>query len=206
MSTFSQLGWVDFSSDDRERVKQVLSQLQEKGTLKVSGSGTRNRRHWYLLAPILLDQQNHAGWVEQWVDGQLKAQHASGFNARLKEIKNKLNAEDNALGEMPEDLASYLAWLSIGSPAVCAYRALNSVKTDQAYQHLQDASTIAFSFVALFNSVSGTGVIQRFSKQNKIPSDWKSIVRYCAQGGLQAVLDEYVYSYRREAVLIKQYR
>jgi len=56
------------------------------------------------------------------VDGQLKAQHASGFNARLKEIKNKLNAEDNALGEMPADLASYLAWLSIGSPAVCAYR------------------------------------------------------------------------------------
>jgi len=173
-----------------ERKKYFEEALKQ---LKVAGSGTRNRRHWYLLAPILLDQQNHAGWVEQWVDGQLKVQHASGFNVRLKEIKNKLNAEDNALGEMPEDLASYLAWLSIGSPAVCAYRALTSVKADQAYQHLQDASTIAFSFVALFNSVSGTGVIQRFSKQNKIPSDWKSIVRYCAQGGLQAVLDEYVY-------------
>jgi len=161
--------------------------------LKVSGSGTRNRRHWYLLAPMLLDQQNHAGWVEQWLDGQLKAQHASGFNARVKEIKNKLNAEDNLLGEMPDDLASYLAWLSIGSPAVCAYRALNSAKADQANQHLQDASTIAFSFVSLFNSVSGTGVIKRFSKQNKISSGWKSIVHYCAQGGLQAVLDEYVY-------------
>ena len=161
--------------------------------LKVAGAGTRNRRHWYLLAPILLDQQNHSGWVEQWVDGLLKVQHASGFNVRLKEIKDKLNAEDNTLGEMPEDLASYLAWLSIGSPAVCAYRALNSVKADQAHQHLQDASAIAFSFIALFNSVSGAGVIRRFSKQNKIPSDWKSIVIYCAHGGLQAVLDEYVY-------------
>ena len=51
MSTYSQLGWVDFSSDDRERVKQVLSQLQEKGTLDELGIGRLRDAFADLLFP-----------------------------------------------------------------------------------------------------------------------------------------------------------
>lgn len=51
MSNFSQLGWVDFSSDDRERVKQVLSQLQEKGTLDELGIGRLRDAFADLLFP-----------------------------------------------------------------------------------------------------------------------------------------------------------
>jgi sulfur relay (sulfurtransferase) DsrC/TusE family protein len=51
VSTFSQLGWVDFSSDDRERVKQVLSQLQEKGTLDELGIGRLRDAFADLLFP-----------------------------------------------------------------------------------------------------------------------------------------------------------
>ena len=35
----SQIGWIDFSSFDRDRVKQVLSQLQIPGTLDELGIG-----------------------------------------------------------------------------------------------------------------------------------------------------------------------
>ncbi len=35
----SKLGWVDFSSLERDRVSQVLSILQEKGTLDELGIG-----------------------------------------------------------------------------------------------------------------------------------------------------------------------
>lgn len=35
----SLIGWIDFSSTERERVSQVLSMLQEKGTLDELGIG-----------------------------------------------------------------------------------------------------------------------------------------------------------------------
>lgn len=37
--TKSLIGWIDFSSTERERVSQVLSMLQEKGTLDELGIG-----------------------------------------------------------------------------------------------------------------------------------------------------------------------
>ena len=39
MSSRSQLGWVDFSNEDRERVKHALSQLAQPGTLDELGIG-----------------------------------------------------------------------------------------------------------------------------------------------------------------------
>ncbi|MBP9735501.1 MAG: hypothetical protein KBD82_07700 [Rhodoferax sp.] len=39
MGLISQVGWVDFSSTDRDRVKQVLGQLNEPGTLDELGIG-----------------------------------------------------------------------------------------------------------------------------------------------------------------------
>ena len=39
MALTSQIGWVDFSSTDRDRVRQVLSQLNEPGTLDELGIG-----------------------------------------------------------------------------------------------------------------------------------------------------------------------
>jgi len=39
MSLISQIGWVDFSSTDRDRVRQVLSQIYEPGTLDELGIG-----------------------------------------------------------------------------------------------------------------------------------------------------------------------
>ncbi|WP_269802668.1 hypothetical protein [Marinobacter sp. G11] len=35
----SSIGWVDFSSSDREKVSQVLAMLQEPGTLDELGIG-----------------------------------------------------------------------------------------------------------------------------------------------------------------------
>ena len=35
----SAIGWVDFSSDDRQRVQQVLALLKETGTLDELGVG-----------------------------------------------------------------------------------------------------------------------------------------------------------------------
>lgn len=37
VSSLSQLGWVDFSNEDRERVKHALSQLAQPGTLDELG-------------------------------------------------------------------------------------------------------------------------------------------------------------------------
>jgi hypothetical protein len=72
--------------------------------------------------------------------------------------------------------------LSVGSPAVCAYQALlESGKESDGHQ--QQATQVAHSFMTLFNTVNGSAAIRRMPDRQH----WWSMVRYCAEGGLQAV-------------------
>ncbi|KAB0481177.1 Helicase conserved C-terminal domain-containing protein [Pseudomonas reinekei] len=144
-------------------------------------AGTRNQNHWYLLAPMLLDQCHFSGWCEAWLASEEIAPE------RAEEIQKRLN-NTNLLGVMPDDLPEYLAWLSVGSPAVCAYRAL-LVSGRESDGHQQQATQVAHSFMTLFNTLNGSAAIRRMPDRQH----WWSMVRYCAEGGLQAVLEEYFY-------------
>lgn len=170
-----------------ERVEHFSALLKP---LAAGHSGSRNQNHWYLLAPMLLDRLHHDQWCEDWI---AKVGELPDFQGKIQErvgdICQRLNSVDD-LGEMPADLPEYLAWLSIGSPAVCAYRALSlTYGKDESELPSAHASSIALAFVSLFNGVSGSAIIKRISKRQH----WRGIVKYCAEGGLQAMLEEYFY-------------
>lgn len=158
--------------------------------LAAGRSGSRNQNHWYVLGPMLLDRKHNGDWYKEWTD---KLSDGTDFRGnileRVNDISQRLDSIDQ-LGEMPGDLPEYLAWLSLGSPAVCAYRALSATYgEDDPSEYCRYASSIALAFVSLFNGVGGSAVIKRISKSQH----WRGIVKYCAEGGLQAMLEEYCY-------------
>jgi hypothetical protein len=179
---YSGLPLVELIKQRTAHFKQLLSELTPNLI------GTRNSKHWYLFAPMLLDQKVDPPWSDKWLDEMKELKLAASVKNRLQEISEYLNQAAKTLGAMPPDLAEYLALLSIGSPAVCAYRALQHEYSEET-RLLSYASRVALSFVSLFNNVSGSAVIRRVAKRK----NWWGIAEYCAHGGLQAMLDEYLY-------------
>lgn len=165
------------------RIKVLLLPLRAQ----YKGSGVRNQNYWYLFAPILLDQAVDKQCGARWLAGLRALEGLSpGIRQRIDEIARRLARLDD-LGAMPADLEHYLAWLAVGSPAICGHRVLQQrFPKERLDIH---ASRVALGFVSLFNGVAGSAVIKRIDG----PQHWRSIVEYCARGGVQAMLEEYCY-------------
>jgi len=104
------------------------------------------------------------------------------------------------LGAIPDDFVNVLAELAIGSPAVCASRALRRIAPGlkaNSPEILQAASHIAEGFRSLFNSPDVRSMLEK----DGVPY-WRQVLRYCAEGDLQAVLDEYVHSLKESLGLV----
>lgn len=162
--------------------------------------------HW--AAPILLDARFHgvAGWVQKAFaaiydrdeddedDGD--GENASGFEAHVNELSAVLRG-DIELGTFPEDLSEVLADVALGSPAVCAARALRRLSPNLGPDEpaiLTGAAHVARGFRSLFNVPETMSLLRA---QSADPTAyWRETLRYCAEGDLQAVLDEYAHYLR----------
>jgi len=153
-------------------------------------TGTRTGDRWFALAPMLLDKLNgHDDFVKAWLDQELKNTDQTGREKHLKSLKAYLDDDNLQLGPMPEDLAQYLAQLSIAGPAACIARTWHSLWPDETEINIARAATqSAFAAVAMFNKPEAESIL---SKRYKSPKVFQSIVRYCADGGFQSVIDEY---------------
>ncbi len=103
-------------------------------------------------------------------------------------------AADSAieLGAVPADLRDVFIELSLGSPAICASRALRRVASDlkpESPAIMEAAAQIAEGFRSLFNSPD----VRSMLESDELPY-WRQVLRYCAEEDLQAVLDEYVHT------------
>ena len=94
------------------------------------------------------------------------------------------------LGQPPEDIATQLAYLTIASPAICAYRTLSSYSQNSVfhYQSFYGAFRIAEGFRKFFNVPENTAIVDKYADLNTY---WKNVLRYCAAGNIQSMLDEF---------------
>ena len=129
------------------------------------------------------------GWRSvQQVDADGGAETA--FAAHVDRFSDSFDLTGNR-GAVPEDLVQVLAEVAVGSPAVCAARALRRVAPDLDPDDpalLTAAAKIASGFRSLFNSPD----IRSFLEAEEVPY-WRQVLRYCIDGNLQAVLDEYLH-------------
>jgi len=101
-------------------------------------------------------------------------------------------------GQPPDILARHLAELAVHSPANCAWRALGTViapgSAVTSFGRWQGAATLASGIRTLFSRAESTMLLDGLYGTDE--PYWQRILRYCAAGNLQSVLDEYLYHLR----------
>jgi len=159
---------------------------------------------WYWAAPLLLDHLDSRDENKQWWDQEELATEwsaeeseergdATRFDDHLEEARKLLRGE-LFLGRPPDDLSLVLAQLAIAGPGVCALRGLSRVcggkelLTDVRLRNA--AAWITWHVRGLFNLPEAMSIIRG---RNSAEPYWRRVLEYCADGCLQAVLDEYVH-------------
>ncbi|WP_417517899.1 DEAD/DEAH box helicase [Marinobacter sp.] len=161
--------------------------------------------NWYAFAGMLLDHATgYSDELEDWLDWlrtELASSKDVGRRKHLDEIADSLEQlldGQKTLGKMPNDLADYLALLSVSGPGVCALRMISGLYDVGSSAELKAAVGVAFGVLTLFNKPESISVIEkqsgtRLKNASQLSSVWKSrkILNYCAHGGFQAMIDEY---------------
>lgn len=187
------------------RAAGKIRELLDPVVAKHTRSGTANDERWYWAAPLLLDASEHPGDVRRWLDqeglssiwlGQVPHQdedHASGFSEHIRLAQAVVEGRIE-LGHPPEDLSEVLAYLAVAGPGVASLRALRRIcaglprKGEQGGRTL--AAPLAHAFLHLFNLPE---VMYLLRDRNAEEAYWRTVLRYCVGGNLQAVLDEYAH-------------
>jgi hypothetical protein len=156
---------------------------------------------WYWAALGLLDAHHAPGvapWSRnRWVGVGLghDAGGSSHFGPHVEHF-NRVVSKPLSLGRPPEDLLNVLADIALGSPAVCALRALARHAPEAPLDLpplLDEAARVAGGFRSLF-SLPESAALLRGEGGDK--TYWRLVLRYSVQGNLQAVLDEYAHILR----------
>jgi hypothetical protein len=199
-----------FEASARELLAPLIAGFPETGAEDES---------WYWAAPLLLDQRHDPSVTESWFADERLGEHWSGadesdsededervgdgdrddagWQAHIRAARALLGQAGKSLGRPPRDIAKMVAQLALAGPAVTALRALARVSgkaevlRDPERRHL--AGTIAWGFRSLFNSPDTIALIRG---RNREEPYWRRVIEYCADGGLQAVLDEYAHVLR----------
>jgi hypothetical protein len=91
--------------------------------------------------------------------------------------------DDELPGVIPNDAERVLTYVAIASPAVCAYRLFSNDS--------EKAKKLGKNFVTLFNKPESVNILDAI--YGKSDEYYKVVLKYCVEGNLQAVIDEWAY-------------
>ena len=133
---------------------------------------------WYYLVPMLFDGRDR---VMKWLDNTTSDE--KGFNAHKEQLRILLDSFVT-LGKEPDDLEETIVDMVLGSPAVCCLRAYEG--------NVKRATDLAKVFRRRFNTPDATAIIElAYSRRKSEDAHWQDVLRYCKDGNLQSMLDEY---------------
>ncbi len=181
----------EIGQEIREQIKEIRLSAQERDQSQAD--------RWYYMVPLLMDRKHSemAVWFQnpvfrnlmKNVDGVDKDDDDKGIlTIHLQELKRLYDAPDlPSLGRMPDDLEEVLVNMAIASPAVCALRMLGPDTPGAVDLSLHLAKAI----VDRFNNPEAIAVVDLSYGKPGEGVHWKNVLKYCLDGNLQAVLDEY---------------
>jgi len=201
--------------DIRKEVAAEITRLVKEAGLHRYGSATGEPDRWYWAAPLLLDRRTPSikKRVAEWLDWINESDESSFFRTKgdegsergevsskakhFEEFVGCFNEPEAAgLGPLPGDLADVLADIAIASPAIAALRCVS----EQFRPDFDDATLFAFDlaseFFSLFNKPESIAAVrlstESGSNTEKAPY-WRRVLKYCVDGCLQSVLDEFAH-------------
>ncbi|WP_354699055.1 DNA helicase [Paraconexibacter sp. AEG42_29] len=174
----------------RRAVKDALAQLEVPTT-----DAGRGDPRWYIMAPLLLDDQGSPGSAAALLDAaEVLEVDAAAWRSHLRELR-RLLADPSDLGKHPSDLIEVLAKNAIAGPGTAALRSLSRSAGQDMVSNLGNALTLGLAFRALFNLPESYAIVRALTETASGDDVfWKAAIDYCLAGNLQAVLDEYVHA------------
>lgn len=168
----------------RKKVRELLAPYRKMPRTKTRLPDNT----WYYLVPMLFDGKDR---IRQWLEKTTSDE--KGFNAHKETILNLLD-EPIRLGKEPDDLEETIVNMAIGSPAVCCLRAYNG--------NIAWATELAKVFRRRFNTPDATAIIElAYNRRKGDDAHWQDVLRYCKDGNLQSMLDEYFHLIKEGEVL-----
>jgi hypothetical protein len=183
--------------------RTISAELQDE-LAKFSSLPGDEDHAWYWAALLLLDKRQHPEALDAWLGAtsiqELRSQTTeSGVHSepdgwqRHLQLARDYVAGKVQLGRPPVDLCKVLAVLAAAGPGTVAYRGL--MQTALTRQSERDALATAAmhignSFLHLFNLTEVIAMVR--DRSGNLPY-WQSVLAYCVDGNLQAVVDEYLH-------------
>jgi hypothetical protein len=199
-----------------QSLEGLLSELPPSST----GSDRVDER-WYWAAPILLDLVHHEAstrawfknpalayeWSKDWDEHKDSGAPDTGWREHVREARKLLG--DIQLGKQPRDLAAVLGQLALAAPGTAALRAFGRIAGGRDIYtngHARTAAArVAWASRRLFNLPEVTWLLRGLGAagRQREPAYWRTVLRYCVDGGLQAVLDEYAHMLRESLGILQ---
>jgi hypothetical protein len=158
------------------------------GSLPADKEGTFS--DWTLPAALDALAGNKAlSWIAAW-DGMVALANEDAFKDHVTALRDA--AKGLAVGQLAEEALDLLVDIALGSPAICALRALRRVAPDLAWDDprlLGGAAQVAWGFRTLFNQHDAVALLRRGDEDRY----WHRVLTFSAEQNLQAVLDEYAH-------------
>ncbi|MEQ1711637.1 MAG: helicase-related protein, partial [Hyphomicrobium sp.] len=148
-------------------------------------------RDWEWAAPAVIDSMAGAKSVS-WLNspfGLATLGHEEGFKEHVAELHSA--TVDRNFGPVGETILDLLVDVALGSPAVCALRALHRIAPDLDWDDLRllkAANQVAWGFRTLFNQHDAVALLRKDDDRY-----WHRVLTYGVEHNLQAVLDEYAH-------------
>lgn len=164
--------------------------------LPPEGDGGVDER-WYWAAPLLLDGDRARELLSmpdlaaRWAG----AGEGGGWHEHFGLARDVAAGHiDPPLGKRPDDLVEVLADVALAGPGVACLRAAGRVlggpRAWKNVSHRGDAARAAWGVRVLLNHPEAISLIRFTIKRGPY---WRRALGYCVEGGLQAVLDEFVH-------------
>lgn len=187
-----------------QKCRALIDSLNLKQFENAEGESDR----WYWAAPLLLDKMNQgceslaSTWLRSdrlrntsfWNDQDSKD---TGKSIHFQRLVRAFDSPDEiGLGPIPSNLPEVLAEIALGSPAVAAFRGFQRLYKSDSVSACILSLSVANEFVNLFNKPEAIAAV-RIAVEGRIPY-WHKTLRYCGDGCLQSVLDEYLHLLKAE--------
>lgn len=205
----------------KTRIRPKIEKLIMSVSDKTKDTGREDER-WYWIAPVLIDLRENKKQVLEWFcpENLQKAwqesddygmnvdeEFESGWREHVESLREMVdNGFSNMeIGPMPKDLVDVLVLMGIASPGNVAMRALlrtTGLDSGSCTYSIRNASArIAWGFLRFFNLPESILLIRGIDRNEPY---WQRVLEYCANGGIQMVLDEYMHCLRESLGIFKK--
>ena len=197
-----------------ELLSEIKRRIEDAAAPFLAAAATQGREddRWYWMLPVLLDYELDATAATRWLErGELSYYWAAedpeelradpkamgsdrGWRTHVAVLRRFRDRGLEQLGKPPADLAEVLALVALAAPGVCALRALaRGAGADGLHSvDIRDAAgSVALEFRSLFNVPEVVAMLRGQADDDE--AYWRSVLRYCADGGLQSVMDEWAH-------------